>query len=75
MSKSNAKTHPAPAETTATAPVSAAAPVAAAVVQPTPPAASADAYHGRGGLYTVQGGRRVPVPATPPATPAMKETP
>ncbi|MBS0507597.1 MAG: hypothetical protein JSR53_09485 [Proteobacteria bacterium] len=69
MSKSNAKTQPAPQ---ADAP---AAGLAAAVVQPTPPAASADAYHGRGGLYTVQGGHRVPVPATPPATPAMKETP
>ena len=75
MSKTNAKNQaPAPEATQEPAPTPPPAPAAApaadqpaAVVQPAPSAAPPDEHHGRGGLYILQGGRRVRL-TPPPAT-------
>ncbi len=72
---SNPTAQEAPAQAPDTATDSATGSAAAALVPATPPAAPPrDAYHGRGGLFTMKNGRRVPVPA-PTATPATAKEP
>lgn len=76
MSRPHAKaSNPTAQEAPAQAPDTTTDSAAAAQVPATPPAAPPrDAYHGRGGLFTMKDGRRVPVPAIP-APPATAKEP